>query len=327
MNATIENLRIFLEERDIGGFLAAYETMVPGADVLSSQLTKITQQIFPTVLHEKLTRGALVAGDTVLLWRLVRCGRLLVVDNDLLEGINALLDAAWREVEGPDAPLPTKLLTYREAPEGSVQGRRSARLAAADMTGQGDVVPMRRIVMASAFTLGPVHLSDLMTFRKSVCASSQEREFLQAVRQFFPSLRAYPNVPLRNFMDVDGFVLRLSDRHRRYSWAAQVDVLLCTEDEDPVACFELDSALHDDDDVRERDQLKDELFALAAIPLLRVRADDTANVRAEDFYDLLVADSETLDRLRPRRLRPRRNHDMLVPAEVQVCRSAAKAYC
>lgn len=57
MNATIENLRIFLEERDIGGFLAAYETMVPGADVLSSQLTKITQQIFPTVLHEKLTRG------------------------------------------------------------------------------------------------------------------------------------------------------------------------------------------------------------------------------------------------------------------------------
>ena len=120
MNATIENLRIFLEERDIGGFLAAYETMVPGADVLSSQLTKITQQIFPTVLHEKLTRGALVAGDTVRLWRLVRCGRLLVVDNDLLEGINALLDAAWREVEGPDAPLPTKLLTYREAPEGSV---------------------------------------------------------------------------------------------------------------------------------------------------------------------------------------------------------------
>ncbi|MBK8358714.1 MAG: hypothetical protein IPL15_06910 [Comamonadaceae bacterium] len=96
MNATIENLRIFLEERDIGGFLAAYETMVPGADVLSSQLTKITQQIFPTVLHEKL-KGALVAGDTVRLWRLVRCGRLLVVDNDLLEGINALLDAAWRE--------------------------------------------------------------------------------------------------------------------------------------------------------------------------------------------------------------------------------------
>ena len=41
MNGTIENLRIFLEERDIGGFLAAYETMVPGADVLSLNVAQI----------------------------------------------------------------------------------------------------------------------------------------------------------------------------------------------------------------------------------------------------------------------------------------------
>lgn len=325
MNAIIENLRTCLEERDISGFLEAYDGMVPGADFRTGQLTGITQRIFPTVLRDMLASRALLAADVVRLWRLVRCGRLLVVHNDLLEGINALLDVAWREVEGPDAPLPAKLVTYREAAD-SMPGQRSARPAAA-ATSDGDVVPMRRIVMASAFTLGPVHLSDLMTFRKCVCASSQEREFLQAVRQFFPSLRAYPNVPLRNFMDVDSFVLRLSERHRRYSWAAQVDVLLCTEDEDPVAGFELDSVLHDDDEVRERDQLKDELFSLAAIPLLRIRADDTANVRAEDFYDLLVADSETMDRLRPRRLRPRRTHDMLVPAEVQMRRSAAKAHC
>lgn len=325
MNASIETLRTCLEARDISGFLEAYEAMVPGTALRTGQLTGITQRIFPTVLRETLASGALLAADTVRLWRLVRCGRLLVVDNDLLEGINALLGAAWREVEGPDAPLPAKLLTYREAAE-SIPSQHSARPVVVESS-DGDVVPMRRIVIASAFTLGPVHLSDVMTFRKCVCASSQEREFLQAVRQFFPGLRAYPNVPLRNFMDVDSFVLRLSERHRRYSWAAQVDVLLCTEDEDPVAGFELDSVLHDDDEVRERDQLKDELFSLAAIPLLRIRADDTSNVRAEDFYDLLVADSETLDRLRPRRLRPRRNHDMLVPAEVKVHRSATKAHC
>ena len=324
MNATIENLRTLLEERDIGGFLAAYEKMVPGADIRAVELTAVTQRIFPVVLGEKLANAGLSSEDTVRLWRLVRSGRLLVVDNALLNGINALLDSAWREVEGPDAPLPAKLLTFSEGEEVS-----SPRLAVpkpkAPPSRERDV-PMRRIVMASTFTLGPVHLSDVLSFRKSVCASSQEREFLQAVRQFFPSLRAYPNVPLRNFMDVDGFILRLSERHRRYSWAAQVDVLLCTEDEDPVAGFELDSVLHDDDEVRERDQLKDELFTLAAIPLLRIRADDTANVRAEDFYDLLVADSETLDRLRPRRLRPRRNHDMLIPAEVQVHRSVARAH-
>lgn len=154
-----------------------------------------------------------------------------------------------------------------------------------------------------------------------MCASSQERKFLLAIRQYFPSLRAYPNVPLRNFMDVDGFVMRLSDRHRQYSWAAQVDVLLCTEEEDPVAGFELDSVMHDSDEACERDRLKDELFSLASMPLVRIRADDTANVRAEDFFDLLVAESEMLDRLRPRRLRPRRNHDRLIPAEVQIHRT------
>ncbi len=317
MNVTAENLRTLLEEHDVGGFLAAYEALVPGNDIRAIDLTAITQRIFPTVLGEKLANGGLSGEDTVRLWRLVRSGRLLVVDNDLLEGINALLDVAWREVEGPDAPLPPKLLTYREAPEASSPARHFARPAAA-LAKEGNEIPMRRIVLASAFTLGPVHLSDVMTFRKNMCASSQEREFLQAVRQFFPSLRAYPNVPLRNFMDVDGFVLRLSDRHRQYSWATQVDVLLCTDDEDPVAGFELDSVLHDSDEARERDQLKDELFSLADIPMVRIRADDTAHVRAEDFYDLLVADSEMLDRLRPRRLRPRRNHDMLIPAEVQV---------
>lgn len=58
------------------------------------------------------------------------------------------------------------------------------------------------------------------------------------------------------------------------------------------------------------------LFKLAGLPLVRIRAADTTAVRAEDFYDLLMAESTTLDTLRPRRLRPRRSHDFLVPAEV-----------
>ncbi len=319
MNAVIENLRGLLETRDVGGFLAAYENVVPGSDVRTIDLTGITQRIFPPVLREKLANGALSGVDTLRLWRLVRSGRLLVIDNELLDGINALLDAAWREVEGPDAPFPPKLVTFRDVQE-SRPAQNVPRPAAA-ATKDGGEIPMRRIVVASAFTLGPVHLSDVLSFRKNMCASSQEREFLLAIRQYFPSLRAYPNVPLRNFMDVDGFVMRLSDRHRQYSWAAQVDVLLCTEDEDPVAGFELDSVMHDSDEACERDRLKDELFSLASMPLVRIRADDTANVRAEDFFDLLVAESEMLDRLRPRRLRPRRNHDRLIPAEVQIHRA------
>jgi hypothetical protein len=90
----------------------------------------------------------------------------------------------------------------------------------------------------------------------------------------------------------------------------------CTTDEDPVMGIELDSVHHDSDEVGERDGLKNLLFKLAGLPLVRIRAADTKAVRAEDFYDLLMAESNTLDTLRPRRLRPRRTHDFLVPAEV-----------
>lgn len=182
---------------------------------------------------------------------------------------------------------------------------------------------MQRVVVSSSFCIGPVRMTDSLSFKKNLCLSSQEREFLKAVRQYFPSFWAYPNVALRNFIDVDGFIGRLSDRHRTFSWSAQVDVLLCTDDEDPVAAFELDSVHHDNEDAAERDHLKDERLGLAGLPLIRIRPSDTRNVRAEDFFDLLCAQHQELDKLRPRRLRPRRVHDMLVPADAQFARSAA----
>ena len=76
---------------------------------------------------------------------------------------------------------------------------------------------------------------------------------------------------------------------------------------------------HERDEAAERDQLKDELLKLAGVTLVRIRAEDTKNVRAEDFNSLLMAEAEMLNKLRPRRLRPRRNPNMLVPAE-EACR-------
>lgn len=98
--------------------------------------------------------------------------------------------------------------------------------------------------------------------------------------------------------------------------------LLCTEDEDPIAGIELDSVHHDDPAAMERDAMKDKLFAIAGVPLVRIRAEDTSNVRAEDFYELLLAQSETLGELRPRQLQPRRNHDTLIPAGSRARRAA-----
>ena len=90
---------------------------------------------------------------------------------------------------------------------------------------------------------------------------------------------------------------------------------MCTHDEDPVAGIELDSVHHDAEVASQRDEIKNALFQLARLPLIRIRASNESIVRAEDFYELLQAESSTLDNLRPRSLRPRRTHDGLVPAE------------
>lgn len=59
--------------------------------------------------------------------------------------------------------------------------------------------------------------------------------------------------------------------------------MILPEADGPVAGFELDSVLHDSDEARERGRLKDELFSLAAMPLLRIRADDTTQCVAKTF--------------------------------------------
>lgn len=272
-------------------------------------LTALTQRVLPTQLREAFKAERLAPPTIVLLWQLVRESRLLLVEDDLMVAINLRIDEALKEV-APSGALPApRLVTFEELQESrECPPRRAApaRVAA---------VEMRRVAVVSAFTIGTWSAVDAFDFRKNACASQQEREFLKAVRQYFPSLRAYPNLPLRNFIDIDKLEGTVPLRTRGYAWSAQVDVLLCTVDEDPIAGFESDSVHHDTEDARERDELKNLLFKLAGLPLVRIRADDERAVRAEDFYDLLMAESKTLDVIRPRRMRPRRTHDMLVPAE------------
>lgn len=314
--STVQDLRDRLEARDMLGFLTLFEEKQ--VHLLGQpQLGQCTQRILPPILKEMLGGKRMSAECLVRLWRLVRAGTLLLIDSDILRAINADIDRAMVEHD-PNAVVPVQKLTvYEETLE-----RPDSPPRVKNHQGQ-PTVAMKRIVISSTYSLGVHSTSDAFNYKKNLCASSQEQEFLKAVRQFFPGLRAYPNVPLKNFIDVPGLGALADDEMRRFSWSSQVDVLLCTEDEDPVAGIELDSPHHDNTDARERDVLKNRLFQLAGLPLVRIRATDTSNVRAEDFYDLLLVETETLDALRPRRLRPRRTHDILVPAEVQVRRSSS----
>ncbi|WOP17012.1 DUF2726 domain-containing protein [Ottowia sp. SB7-C50] len=311
MTPVAENLRELLEARDIDGFLTALEDYCQQHS-FEPVVTALTQRVFPPLLRTALQEKCVPPTSLVRLYRMVRSGKLLLVEDDLLAAINLLINDAVRKVEPatvtPVQPLITgedvRPKAVRWSPPSAPSGQ---RLAATEM---------KRIAVVSAFTFGVWAAVDAFDFRRNACASQQEREFLCAVRQFFPSLQAYPNMPVKNFIDIDKLEAIVPARVRQYAWLAQVDVLLCTADEDPVAGIELDSVHHDTEEAAERDELKNLLFKLAGLPLVRIRADDEKAVRAEDFYDLLMAESKTLDAIRPRRLRPRRTHDFLVPAEL-----------
>ena len=313
MTVAVSDLRELLEAKDLDGFLKLHEAQglllmsQPGAGLC-------TQRLLPALCRELFARDAVNAETVLLLGRLVRSGQLLIVDNDILEAINHRIELAFPTgVPQPagsaaSAGSSLKLPLYSQEPRVPV----SPDSAKAQVRPR-DAMPMERIVICSSFKVGFMSMSDSFSFKKNLCASSQEREFMKAIRQYFPNLRAYPNLPLRNFIDLDALGGLTNEQMRRFCWNSQVDVLLCTEDEDPVAGIELDSVHHDDVEAQERDTLKDQLFSLAGVPLVRIRSADTPNVRAEDFYDLLLTKSDALDGLRPRQLRPRRNHDTLVP--------------
>lgn len=314
MTPDILQLRELLEARNIGGFLAAYDAY-RWQNNIEPGVTGLTQRVLPPLLRAAFEAEELSAADLVLLWRLVRDGRLLLVENDLLVGINIRINDAIKVAE-PGTKVPVQpLATFNAQQSAAGTTNRAPDRVLLDDGAPVRVTEVKRVAVASSFSFGTWSAVDAFDFRKNLCASRQEYEFLTAVRQYFPSLRAYPNQPLRNFIDIEKLEAVVPLRVRNYAWSAQVDVLLCTEDEDPVVGIELDSVHHDADEAAERDELKNLLFKLAGIPLIRIRPADTRAVRAEDFYDLLMAESKTLDTLRPRRLRPRRTHDFLVPAE------------
>lgn len=176
-------------------------------------------------------------------------------------------------------------------------------------------VHVKRIVISCDFVVTHFRATDAFSFGRNLCGSHQELEFLKAVRLYFPSLVAHPNIPLRNFIQEDRVIDFTTDAQRRCLLAAKVDVLLCTQDEDPVAGVELDPDLDDSADAIARDNIKNQLFKVAGIPLIRIRAIASDHVRAEDFYSLLCNRADDLASLRPKRMRPRRSHDALVPAD------------
>lgn len=314
VSAAIKHMRRRLEADDLDGFLAAYEHYVLTA-VFEPAAISLTQTSLPSVLRKGFEKGSVTAKTLVTLWRLALNGSLLLVENDLRSMINQNIDGALKTL-AMTADLPAKPLPVRVEAATKLSnsiGRRREPPSAQECS------QMKRVSIVSTFSIRTWSASDGLDFKRNLCASNQEREFLRAIRQYFPSMQSYPNIALRSFINLDKLGLSIPGSYRKFAWQSQVDILLCTCDEDPVAGFELDSSWHDNEAAASRDDIKNKLFQLAGLTLFRIRPADPHAVRAEDFYDLLNAE-RALDLIRPRRMRPRRTHDGLAPENAETVR-------
>ena len=146
MNPAARVLREHLEGRDLGAFLATYVQVAPESH--SAELMGVTQRVLPAVLREMLTANNVASADIVQLWRLLRSGRLLVIDDDIIASINDRLANAWGEVAGAGAEPPQPLLPLANEPAGlRTRIRPSRREPVTDAQG---FTSMHRVVVVSA---------------------------------------------------------------------------------------------------------------------------------------------------------------------------------
>jgi hypothetical protein len=103
--------------------------------------------------------------------------------------------------------------------------------------------------------------------------SRQEVDFFMAVREVFATYLVYPNVALHSVIDYAQVHPHLTPREKAYFFRALLDCVVFDQHDGyrPRFFFELDSALHDEDERRQKDQAKDRILALAGLQLFRLR--------------------------------------------------------
>lgn len=107
----------------------------------------------------------------------------------------------------------------------------------------------------------------------SLFKSQQEIDFFLALRDVFPMYTVYPNVALSTVISYSGIKAGLSGEEKDYFFKGIVDSVVVDHHDNykPVFFFELDSAFHDIEERRRKDELKNRIVGLAGKKLYRIR--------------------------------------------------------
>jgi len=88
----------------------------------------------------------------------------------------------------------------------------------------------------------------------------------------FPQHFVFPNISLKTIVDVDKMRNAISSEHMSYLFMAHVDfAIISTSSYMPVLAIEKDSVYHDNNTSNKKDEMKNSIFKLSGIPLIRVR--------------------------------------------------------
>ena len=319
MSDSIERLKVLLNEDALDAFLETFELYASASD-FDLKCMALTQVELPSALRRHFLNSTISPGAIVSVWRMVTSGVLLLVENDLRILINRHIDASLKLVQ-PKARRPAKPLEIFQDLQVS---KKNSRFRCPQPRPQTESIQMNRVSIVNTFEVRTWSSSSAFDLRRNMCGSPDEKEFLRAIRLYFPAFLSYPNIALHSFINLHELGAVIPDSFHVFAEQAQVNVLLCTPDEDPVAAFELDLPGHESKQSVQANKVKKTLFQLAGLPLIRIRPESLNTIRAEDFFDLLnIENASAL--IRPYRLHPRSKHEGLVPIGVEPVRRWRKS--
>ena len=137
---------------------------------------------------------------------------------------------------------------------------------------------------------------------------------MKAARHFFVGREVLPNVPLRNFINIEELIMKLPRNAIPFGKFAEADILIASPvDFDPLGVIELDSSEHDLPVAKRRDLLKDKILEKAEIPIVRIRVENPATITSDDFFEILCMEASKFSQFQLAHWRERETHPLMVP--------------
>jgi len=119
--------------------------------------------------------------------------------------------------------------------------------------------------------------------------SKEEQKLYLALRRIFDTYLVYPNVAMSNIINFEAISERLNPKERDYFYKSLIDFVVFDQFEgyEPIYFLELDSVWHDLDKVEAKDKMKDKIFSLAGLKLIRIRHKANRPIDEGTFQELI----------------------------------------